>query len=57
MGIGLVADRVTYRSNGLSLQSGQFDLCSTDTALPGRDITLSVGTGIPRTAVDDAPCS
>jgi type IV fimbrial biogenesis protein FimT len=51
-GANNLANRVTYRPNGVTPQSGQFDLCSSDTSLPGRDITLSIGTGIPRSAVD-----
>ena len=57
VGNGTVTNLVTYQPNGQSPQSGQLDLCSVDTSLPGRDITLSVSTGIPRTAIDDAPCS
>jgi len=52
-----VANLVTYQPSGQSPQSGQFNLCSSDTALPGRDITIAV-TGSVRSATDiAAPCS
>jgi type IV fimbrial biogenesis protein FimT len=46
---------VSYSANGLSDQSGKFDLCSNDTSLAGRDIILSVGSGRPSLVVDDPP--
>jgi type IV fimbrial biogenesis protein FimT len=52
-----VANFVTYRPNGQSVQSGQFDLCSSDTSYPGRDIVLSLGTGAASVVADDPPCS
>lgn len=51
-----VAAIVSYRPNGQSAQSGQFDLCSDETSYPGRDIILSIGSGAARSTVDDPPC-
>jgi type IV fimbrial biogenesis protein FimT len=42
VGQGAVASLVTYRPNGQPAQFGQFDLCSSDTTRPGRDIILSL---------------
>jgi type IV fimbrial biogenesis protein FimT len=55
VGSTAVANVVSYGPNGQSIQTGQFDLCSSDTSYPGRDIILSLGTGIPSLIVDDPP--
>ena len=50
-----VADYVAYVGSGQS-PSGKFDLCSSNTALNGRDITISI-TGKPSIVTHVAPCS
>lgn len=53
-----VANFVSFTSNGLSTQSGRWDLCGTLTTLPGRDIVLSPGSGLPSVTKDSVlPCS
>jgi type IV fimbrial biogenesis protein FimT len=55
-GSGGVADFVSYLPNGLSAQTGQFDLCSADTSYAGRDIVLSLGSGAASSTVDEPTC-
>jgi type IV fimbrial biogenesis protein FimT len=54
-GSGGVVNLVSYHPNGQPAQTGQFDLCPSDTSYPGRDIVLSLGAGAASLAVDDPP--
>lgn len=55
VGSANVANLVSYLPSGVSPQSGQWDLCSDDTSLPGRDIVLAAFTGSARVVVDAPP--
>ena len=52
-----VASFVSYLPNGIAAQSGRWDLCSPDSAVMGRDIVLSTGSGYASVSKDDAPVS